>query len=142
MTYATQLDLVERFGNTELVQLTDRTGQVGDIDATMVARALLDADAEIDGYLAARYTLPLVTVPRLLVGVACDIARYRLYDDRATDQVTRRYDDAVKLLVKIGRGEVLLGLDVTGQAAPPVAGGAMAESAGRVFSRSSLADYT
>jgi phage gp36-like protein len=140
VTYATQSDLVTRFGDTELIQLTDRQGTVGEIDSAVVDRALLDADAEIDGYLAARYALPLASVPRLVLGAACDIARYRLYDDRATEQVTRRYEDAIKLLKLIAEGKVQLGLDAAAQPVV-VAGGPQAEGADRVFSRDLLADY-
>ncbi len=37
-----------------------------------------DSSGQIDGYLAARYTLPLVSVPQNLVRLCCDLARYRL----------------------------------------------------------------
>ena len=74
MGYATQQDLVERFGEEELIQLTDREhAQL--IVADVIDRALSDADAEIDSYLGVRYTLPLVSIPVLLVGVAANIAR-------------------------------------------------------------------
>jgi phage gp36-like protein len=45
--------------------------------------------------------LPLPTVPAVLTRITCDIARYRLWEDRASDEVRRRYDDAVKLLTHI-----------------------------------------
>ena len=65
MPYATQADLETRFGSAELAQLTDRiSGSV--IDAAVVGRALADAEAEIDGYLAARYQLPLASAPAVL----------------------------------------------------------------------------
>ena len=51
--YCTQADIEERFGQAELVQLTDRT-RTGQVDATTVARAITDASAEIEGYLATR----------------------------------------------------------------------------------------
>lgn len=140
MTYATQSDLVTRFSERELIQLTDRDNVLNAIDAGVLAGALLDADSEIDTYLQPRYTLPLASVPRVLVNIACDIARYRLYDDRSTDQVTRRYEDAVKLLAKIGKGEVGLGLDAVAQTTV-VNGGPQATTPNRIFSADSLADY-
>lgn len=108
MTYATQQDLEERFGPQELAQLTDPdAGAV--IDATVVARALSDAAAEIDARLSTRgYTLPLATVPTVLVRVAADLARYFLWDARASEQVRNRYRDAIGLLDKIGSGAIVL----------------------------------
>lgn len=107
MTYATQQDLVDRFGTAELAQLTDPAAGTT-INATTVARALADADAEIDTRLAAYYTLPLATVPAVLTRLAADLARYFLWDTRATDQVRNRYKDAAGLLDKIGSGAVQL----------------------------------
>jgi phage gp36-like protein len=106
--YATQADLEDRFGVDELTQLTDRVGS-GMPHPAIVARALADADAEIDGYLASRYELPLATVPPMLVRVACDIARYRLWEDRASEEVRLRYEDARRMLESIARGMVSLG---------------------------------
>lgn len=107
MTYATQQDLIDRFGTTELAQLTDPVAGTT-IDTTVVARALADADADIDTRLAAYYVLPLAAVPAVLVRVAADLARYYLWDVRATDQVRNRYKDAIALLDKIGKGDVQL----------------------------------
>jgi len=108
MTYATQADMVDRFGETELAQRTNRVDGTT-IDTTVLGRALADADAEIDGYLAGRYALPLATVPTALVRVACDVARYRLYDDGITDVVRQRYEDATSFLKRISSGDVILG---------------------------------
>lgn len=107
MPYATQADLETRFGSEELAQLTDRiNGSV--IDAAVVERALADAEAEIDGYLAARYQLPLVSVPAALAQIACDIARYNLWADGFTEPVRKRYEDAVIRLKSIARGDYKL----------------------------------
>lgn len=141
MTYATQQDLIDRYGEEELVQLTDRTDPPqGAIDATVVARALADADHEINGYLAARYALPLASTPQVLVRLACDIARYRLYDDRATEAVTQRYRDAARFLEAIAKGQVNLGLDAANQA-PASSGGPQHSAPGRIFTGDTLADY-
>jgi phage gp36-like protein len=140
--YADVAAMVVRFGNDEMVRISNHT----DRSATAIAdevvwRAIDDASAEADGYLH-RYKLPLATVPRVLLNVVCDIARYRLYDNRATDQVTRRYEDAVKLLKSISTGVVGLGLDA---AQAPVttdsAAGPMVTGGGRVFSAELLGDY-
>lgn len=138
--FATEADMLVRFSETELVQLTNRNKRATTIDSLVLDRALTDADAEIEARLVARYTLPLATVPWLLVNLACDIARWRLYDDRATDQVTRRYEDAVKRLSEIASGKLSLGLDAEAAATPPV-DGPTATPTTRVFSRDLLKDY-
>jgi len=139
MTYATQQHMVDRFGETELIQLTDRDN-TGAIDSNVLARAIADADAEINGYLIGQYALPLASTPDILITYACDIVRYRLYDDRATEQVTKRYDAALKFLRMVAEGKIALGLDQTGNA-PPTQGGPAYDGDERVFTRGSLADY-
>ncbi|HHO59909.1 MAG TPA: DUF1320 domain-containing protein, partial [Thiotrichales bacterium] len=89
--------MIDRFGNDEMIQLTDRS-MAGVIDDTVLNRALEDADGEINGYLGSRFTTPVSPVPTTLLRIACDMARYYLYDDNATDQVTKRYNDSIKFL--------------------------------------------
>lgn len=140
MPYAVKQDMVDRFSETELIQLTDRAGDVNAIDDVVMNRALGDADAEIDAYLTPRYALPLATLPRVLTNAACDIARYRLYDDRATEHVSKRFDDAIKLLKMISKGEISLGVDQN-QASTPTVGGAQWTTNGRIFTPGSMKDY-
>jgi phage gp36-like protein len=140
MTYATKQEMIDRFGDLELKQLTDRTGLVDAIDDVVLGKALDDADAEINGYLMGRYVLPLASTPKILVGLACDIARFRLFEDRATEHVRTRYDDALKYLRDVARGQISLGLDAAGQPAAE-GGGAKAEGEERVFNNTTLADY-
>lgn len=140
MTYATPDDLIERFGFDELAQRTNRTdGQT--IDAVVLGRALADADAEIDGYLATRYALPLPSVPAVLVRLAADLARYQLCGDKVPDSVRQRYVDAVVVLKRLSSGEVQL----AGVLAVPAAGGsgnAVAMRApSRVFGPEQLQSY-
>ncbi len=139
MTYATRQDLVERFGQQELLELTDKTNQ-GSIDDTAVTRALTDADAQINGAIAGRYDLPLPSTPVVLKRIACDIARYYLYDDKATEQVTKRYNDAVTQVNAIGAGTLSMGLDASGVEDQP-AGSAAVTANDRVFGASNLSDY-
>ena len=140
MGYAVKQDMIDRFAESELVQLTDRTGAAVAINDVALSRALSDADAEIDGYLMGRYTLPLANSPRMLIGIACDVARYRLYDDRVTEQVSKRYDDAVKLLRLIGEGKISIGPNSSTDTTP-AAGGVSSFGNDRVFTGSTLADY-
>ena len=132
--YATKQDMIDRYGEDEVIQLTDRS-MLGVIDDTVLNHALKDADGEINGYLASRYDAPINPVPTTIIRVTCDMARYYLYDDSATDQVTKRYNDAVKFLKSIASGEVSIGIDATG-AEPESGNVAEFESGGNVFNRS------
>lgn len=112
MPYTTPTLLADRFGSDELIQRTDKfppfTGAIVDV---VLDRAIADADAEIDGFVGARYALPLPDpVPPVLVPIACDIARYRLYDDAVPDIVRQRYEDAIARLKDISAGRLSLGI--------------------------------
>lgn len=133
MGYAAKQDLIDRYGDEELIQLTDRS-RLGQIDDTVIGMALADADDEIEPYIAARYTVPLATVPKSLVRIACSIARYRLYDEAVPDRIAQDYKDAVRFLEGVAKGMLQLGPDSAG-AAPAVSNGAEVQSGGRVFSR-------
>jgi phage gp36-like protein len=109
--YATPQDLIARFGPDEVEQLSDiGRPRTGEIVASTLEVALADASAEIDGYLAARYPLPLdpATAPALLKVFACDIARYRLMSTRADDRVTEGYKAALIYLRDVAMGKIAL----------------------------------
>ncbi|SIQ96422.1 Mu-like prophage protein gp36 [Aromatoleum tolulyticum] len=109
MTYATVADLVTRFGEAELIDLTDRADPpAGVVDTAVADGAIADAVGEIDTYLGVRYALPVSPLPALLVMVTCDIARYRLHGTRVTDEVRARYDDALRWLKDVALGRALL----------------------------------
>jgi phage gp36-like protein len=141
MSYAIQQDLIDRFGQTELIQLTDLAG-AGTINATEVARALADADGEIDGYLAGRYALPLPAIPKIITGYACDIARYRLYKGVIAETVQKNYDQAIKFLSLVAQGKISLGPDATGNQVAPVAGGPAITQGTRTFTPGNLRDFS
>lgn len=109
MAYLTKPDFEARFGADELLALTDRDG-LGVVGDAVFAQAALDAQAEVDVYLAARYALPLASVPAVLVQLCADIARYRLWADRASEEVRKRYEDVLRLLRQIASGAVALGV--------------------------------
>ena len=137
MTYATAEQVIERYGARTVQLLTDRAG-AGVMDPVVLERALADAAAEIDTWLAVKYDLPLfsppASPPEVLTRLAVDIAVYRLAAgaDLATDERRRRYEDAVKLLERLARGEASLGL-----ADPPAStvGGVKISRRPRRFSR-------
>lgn len=138
--YASLAAMTARFGATEILQLTDKEN-TGSVDTVVLDQAFADAEAEIDGYLEGRYRLPLASVPRVLVTYACDITRYRLYDDRATDQVTKRYEAAIKFLAMVAKRQI--GLGIREDDAPPVAttGGPSSSGPTQVFSDDNLSGF-
>ncbi|MBI1201489.1 MAG: DUF1320 domain-containing protein [Rhodopseudomonas sp.] len=112
MTYASQADMTERFGESMMIDLTDRAEPAtGAIDADVVTRALEDADAAIDGYLKGRYKLPLAVTPPLLRDLAQAIAIYKLHRNTASDKIAKDYDAAMRVLLQIGRGDVRLDVE-------------------------------
>ncbi len=140
MSYASQQNLTDRFGNDELLQLTDRaTPPTGTIDATVVAEALADADAIIDSYIGKRYDLPLASTPIRLIAVGCDLARYSLYKDDPTETVAARHTDAIKWLRDISTGAAVL--DVAGS--PPAAAGDQVRisAPARTFTKTTLGGF-
>jgi phage gp36-like protein len=108
MAYATLADLEAAFGSKEVLLLADRDrDQVA--DASVVARAGEDAEAEINSYLASRYVLPLDPVPAQVRTLACDIARYRLDAANPRQATKDRYDAAVRTLRDLAAGKATLG---------------------------------
>ncbi|WP_189383247.1 phage protein Gp36 family protein, partial [Gemmobacter nanjingensis] len=97
MSYASLPDLIARAGDAEIRQIADRDRD-GTPDPDVIAAALLDADNAIDGYVGARYDLPLPTVPALVKTWAVSISRYILHRNGAPDHVRQDYTDAVAAL--------------------------------------------
>ena len=140
MAYSTQQDLIDRFGAAELKQLTDRADPPLDaIDATVVTRAIDDADDLIDSYIGKRYDLPLVTVPDRLKRVSADIARYHLHADAPTETVRRAFEDAMKFLADVAAGRAVL--DVAGSEPAATAGTVKTSGPDRVFTGDSLKEF-
>lgn len=161
MTYATAQDLLTRFDVDEITQRAarevprlvtvdmlriaaeggDLTGYTDDVRAAIakamdkIEAALSDAHNLIDSYLAGRFALPLSPVPQVLPRIACELARYYLYDDQLTDPVKQRYEGNIKFLRDVSTGTVRLGVDADSGAAPAGTGNAELVSAGRIWDR-------
>lgn len=112
MTYATRADLEQRYGADEVAQRESA------LPAGAVDRALADADALINGYLAGRYALPLSPVPQNLPQVACVVARYNLLGDAVTERARNDYTDTIAWLRDVQAGRVLLQSGFLQEAAP------------------------
>ena len=50
-------------------------------------------------------------MPQVLTRIACELARYYLYDDQFTETVKQRYDANIKFLIGVASGDVKLGVD-------------------------------
>ena len=134
MSYITKADLIARFGRDELTQLTDRD-RSGVIDDLALDAAIADAGGLIDSYIGGRYALPISQPVPILTRYAGDLVRYFLFDDRATDEVIRRYDDVVAYLGKVSSGKVQLGINASGGKPPTHSNHAQMTGPGRVFGR-------
>jgi len=117
--YCNESAFEQRFGAKELAELLpDGTGD----DSRSYAAAAADADSLIDGYLAARYAVPLSNVPTLIREIAADLTRYELYDDAPPKEVTARRDAAIKHLEALRDGKMdLPGITVLAASTPGVA---------------------
>lgn len=109
MSYTASVAMVDRFGELSLIQLTDRDG-TGQINMTVLERAIVDAGTVIDGKLATRYTVPFEAVPALIEQLASDIAFYRLHTS-PPKEIAGRYDNALRLLDSLAEGAITLGME-------------------------------
>lgn len=113
MPYTTLEDLIDRYSEGLLIQLTDRADvATGAIDEDAVADAIADADAVINGYVGARYKLPMAEVPPLLADVAKAISVYKLHSFEPSRKIEADYRDALATLKEISKGTITL--DVAG----------------------------
>lgn len=143
MSYADVHDITNQLDDVILVQLTDDKG-TGYYDEDVVARAIEDADSEIDGYVGSRYPVPMSPVPPVLRKLSADIAIYNLYSRRqgAPEHRDRRYQDAVRFLESVAKGDVSLGAtDPEGNPPANDAPRFSSENPRREFSRHTLKDY-
>lgn len=130
--YITEAQFEQRFGAPELADLT--AGNTSFVEAEN------DAASLVDTYLAARYTLPLVSVPAVVTAWAGDITRFKLWDERAPTEVRQRYEDALAQLKLLAQGIIALPPDAAGDpiAAAVSFGG---YSNDRVFTQCTLQDF-
>lgn len=110
-----------------------------------VEEAVADADAEIDGYLARRYDVPMSPAPRVLNKFSKDIAVYNLMSRIGIDEKERdktylnRYNSAIRFLEGVAKGTINIGTgdggDTQAQAAMR---GFQIKNSERLFSRETM----
>jgi phage gp36-like protein len=112
MSYITQSDLSSLLSDRKLIELTD-DNRTGIVATAIVTKAIADAEAEANGYLATRYRVPIAgTVPDLVKKLCVDVAVYNLYRRRVVpENIRTAYEDAVKKLGEIAKGIITLGID-------------------------------
>jgi phage gp36-like protein len=105
--------------------------------------AVVDAQSLIDGFLAQRGYLPLDPVPGIVTTWARAITRYKLHQDRISDDkdpIVRDYKDALKLLQLTADGKFSLGADDPIKNSPSAID-LQFESDEKVFSREQLTRF-
>lgn len=141
-TYAIVQDMADLFGSDELTQLVPKTVDgVLTYDSDLVQKAIDNATAEIDAYLSSRYRLPLSSVPAILKRLTCDVARYQLFGASLTEEVEKRYKNAVSFLKSVSSGTASLGISSDGSEIKP-SGSVLGFGSRRVFSAESLREYS
>ncbi|MBU1109966.1 MAG: DUF1320 domain-containing protein [Candidatus Riflebacteria bacterium] len=111
MTYCTQDDIEKQIPEQTLVDLTDDDG-VDAVDEDIVARAIADADEEIDSFVSVAYSLPLASTPGLVRRMSVDLAIGNLYAHRPHLEIPETLKDRIKAtrqaLDKLALGKIKL----------------------------------
>lgn len=145
-TYAIVADMVAAFSEQEILELSN----IDYPDATVinedvVNRAIEDAQAQLDSYLATRYKVPLAVVPTVIRNYTCDVARYLLDKDKPREEVTRRRDLVFYYLKDLAAGKASLPGIVDGTDGSTTDAGngdvVLFKSPGRTWTASSLRDW-
>lgn len=138
MPYTTRAQLDNTFGLSEIASLLDRDNDGGE-DVGVLAYAIANADALIDGYLSSRYEVPLLEIPQLIAQMSADIVRFLLWEDKAPAEVQKRYDERIKQLQQIQQGYISLPASVP--ASTTAAGGVGYVETTSVFTMDSLSEF-
>jgi len=121
VAYCTQDQIESAITAEKVLELTDDEG-TGSETATTIARiteAIRKGDGEIDGYVRARYSVPVASPYGSMTNViAISLAIYYLHQRRygsfgLTEAVKEEYDRRVKQLEKINGGTLDLGVEPT-----------------------------
>jgi len=150
MTYAVLTDFVNTFGEKEMIALTNlRTPSANTVNSDSLSYNQQKAFALINGYIsncaAVAANMPF-SAPYLvlLIGYELDITRYFLDLNKPREDVKQRYDDAIRDLKAIGKGDMSLGLGgINPQVAVSSEGSpSFIKPPDRIFSRENLSSYT
>lgn len=106
--YATIDDLIARYGADELLRLAVTYDSDGNevVDSDKITAALEAASALMRSYLPS--DIDTTIEAHNLKRVCGDLARYELYDQRTTDVVAERHEQALKWLREVLRGNAIV----------------------------------
>lgn len=79
------------------------------MDTEALTAAIDDASADIDSYLVMRYQLPLSAAPEAVKRICVDITMYHLSGNKTTEEVEKRYKQAIAWLRDVSKGIAGLG---------------------------------
>lgn len=143
MSYIDQTDLEKAISARTVLELSDDDAD-GVSDTGVIDAVLLQGQSEVDGALRKRYHVPLSTPPQLVKTLALDVTVYRLFKRRAHQletpkSVQAQYDQAVKQLNAIARGDI----DVDADPTPAASAAEVAEASGpdREFTSETMKDF-
>lgn len=114
VAYATVRDMIDRFGEVEMIHLTAKTGEPAEtVDVNAVTTTIGDVSAIVDTYLRKRYQVPLdIVIPEINLGV-CKLVRYELSQGEQktpAEQTKVARDEVITWLKDVAAGRVELDL--------------------------------
>lgn len=117
--YIRAADLTDVMDEMTLRQLSNDNSRATEANEAVIAKACEYATETVDGYLRARYVLPLEEVPTLVRNICLQLARYWLYSRRPDGKgfppnVKDTHAQALKDLERIADGKLHLGLTEIG----------------------------
>lgn len=116
MNYCTYEDIQGHIPEARLVEVTDdlAPNASGEVKVTIVEKAIKESSTLIDSYVRKRFPRPFQSVPEVLRMVCVDLSIYNLYERvtelNITDGMKLRYDNAIKLLIRIADGQQDIGV--------------------------------
>lgn len=141
--YVDRQGMIDRYGETKLVQLTDRNApKTGAIVAQVLDQALADAAAVIHGYArSAGYAVPFSPTPDMVPGWQAAIALYSLYRDEAPEKAKKDYETALGQLRDLAAGKISLQAAGVASPAPTEGASVLFDARGRVMTGRSLEGF-
>ncbi|MCM0081780.1 DUF1320 domain-containing protein [Geomonas sp. Red32] len=126
------------WNGASLSALTPEEAAAATTGAAAITEALEGASSLVDGYCGRRCEVPFTTVPPFVKSLDLGIAVYHLFSRRENVPENRQkvYDNAVKTLSAISRGEITLGVQPVPAAV--ATGSPEVISSDRRFTRNSL----
>ncbi|WP_343620869.1 DUF1320 domain-containing protein [Acinetobacter proteolyticus] len=108
MSYLSREELIERYGEAEIVRLERNIAKTDGPNPSTSEKAIADAEEMVNGYVAVQYPLPLPVTTEPVKRAVAVIARYFLYKDKPTEIVRMDYEDVISWLKQIAAGKAVL----------------------------------